>query len=104
MLSTSEAIRQLVATMGNHGAKPRYINNGEEVLYVTDSDDLLSMLASTDSDIIGFRSDTGKVNVQLVYGNAPSELVSNWWPAEGPLSDALDQMLDRWADDEYRGQ
>ena len=104
MLSTSEAIRQLVATMGNHGAKPRYINNGEEVLYVTDSDDLLSMLASTDSDIIGFRSDTAKINVQLVYGNDPFELVSNWWPAEGLLSDALDQMLDRWADDEYRSQ
>ena len=104
MLSTNEAIRQLVTTMGNHGAKPRYINNGEEVLYVTDSDDLLSMLASTDSDIIGFRSDTAKINVQLVYGNDPFELVSNWWPAEGLLSDALDQMLDRWADDEYRGQ
>ena len=104
MLSTSEAIRQLVATMGNHGAKPRYINNGEEVLYVTDSDDLLSMLASTDSDIIGFRSDTAKINVQLVYGNDPSELISDWWPAEGLLSDALNQMLDRWADDEYRGQ
>ena len=104
MLSTSEAIRQLVATMGNHGAKPRYINNGEEVLYVTDSDDLLSMLASTDSDIIGFRSDTAKINVQLVYGNDPSELISDWWPAEGLLSDALNQMLDRWADDEYRSQ
>ena len=104
MLSTNEAIRQLVATMGNHGAKPRYINNGEEVLYVTDSDDLLSMLASTDSDIIGFRSDTAKINVQLVYGNDPSELISDWWPAEGLLSDALNQMLDRWADDEYRIQ
>ena len=98
MLSTSEAIRQLVATMGNHGAKPRYINNGEEVLYVTDSDDLLSMLASTDSDIIGFRSDTAKINVQLVYGNDPFELVSNWWPAIGPLSDALDSMINCWAD------
>lgn len=98
MLSTSEAIRQLVATMGNHGAKPRYINNGEEVWGVTDSDDLLSMLTSTDSDIIGFRSDTAKINVQLVYGNDPCELVSNWWPAIGPLSDALDSLLDRWAD------
>lgn len=98
MLSTSEAIRQLVATMGNHGAKPRYINNGEELLYVTDSDDLLSMLASTDSDIIGFRSDTAKINVQLVYGNDPSELVSNWWPAIGPLDDALNSLLDSWAD------
>ena len=97
MLSTSEAIRQLVATMGNHGAKPRYINNGEEVWGVTDSDDLLSMLTSTDSDIIGFRSDTAKINVQLVYGNDSCELIW-WWPAIGPLSDALDSLLDRWAD------
>ena len=93
------AITRLIRALNRAGAKPTFIDNGEDRVDVRDMGErkVLAEMFQTDREHLRLQVPNGpRITLDFVYGNDPFDMLCDFWPCDGPLGETVERELERW--------